>query len=425
MHPIHRVRSRVATVSVAALLSASLAACGSLGGGSGGGSGGSDEASSGGDGTITFWHYYGEPHNIPLEKVLEAYDEDHDEIEVDARHIPFDDFNRTLQQAATADELPDIALINAFDTQAMAEAGIIEDLSGRVEEWGEQDAYYPTSWETTQVDGATYGVPHVADDYAVYYNKDLMDAAGLQPPRTWEEMESTAARLAGDVKYGLAVAGGEGAEGATGLVLRTLAAGGSIEEFGSDAGVEALRSFKTMVDNGGLSKGFLTWSEEDAKNHFATGQAAMMINSATYVSILHEEVPDLSWDIAPMPSEETSKTFLSAENLTIGAGSGDADAAWDLITHLQRPDVLTEYLPARNKLPARSDVPGAVEDPVRQKFADQLEDAWAPEGDLATHSNEAFTLVQEALQATVSGSSSPEEAAQTAQSGIDEALSGS
>lgn len=418
MHPTHHARARVATVSLATFLSVSLAACGSLGGGSG-------EGSSEADGTITFWHYYGEPHNIPLENVLNAYDEDHDEVEVDVRYVPFDDFNRTLQQSATAGELPDIALINAFDTQAMAEAGIIENLSDRVEEWGEQDAYYPTSWATTQVDGATYGVPHVADDYAVYYNKDLLSAAGLQPPATWEEMESAAARLAKDVKYGLAVAGGEGAEGATGLVLRTLAAGGSIEEFGSGAGVEALGSFKTMVDNGGLSKGFLTWSEEDAKNHFATGQAAMMINSATYVSILREEVPNLSWDVAPMPSDETSKTFLSAENLTVGAGSGDADAAWDLITYLQRPDVLAEYLPERNKLPARNDVPGAVEDPVRQKFAAQLKDAWAPEGDLATHSNEAFTIVQESLQATISGSSSPEQAAQRAQSGIDEALSAS
>jgi multiple sugar transport system substrate-binding protein len=417
MHPTDH-RSRVANASLAAVLSVSLAACGSLGGGS-------DEGSKEADGTITVWHYYGEPHNIPLENVLKAYDEQHDEVEVDVRYIPFDDFNRTLQQSATAGDLPDIALINAFDTQAMAEAGIIEDLSDRVEDWGEQDAYYPTSWETTQVDGATYGVPHVADDYAVYYNEDLLDAAGLQPPKTWDEMESVAAELAQDVKYGLAVAGGEGAEGATGLVLRTLAAGGSIEEFDSDAGVEALQSFKTMVDNGGLSQGFLTWSEEDAKNHFATGQAAMMINSATYVSILNEEVPDLNWDVAPMPSDETSNTFLSAENLTIGADSGDADAAWDLITYLQQPDVLTDYLPERNKLPARNDVPGAVEDPIRRKFADQLEDAWAPEGDLATHSNEAFTIVQESLQATISGSSSPEEAAQAAQSGIDEALSGS
>lgn len=410
-----RPNRRAASAALAVSLVVSLSACGSLGGSD-------DDTSSEGDGTITFWHYYGEPHNLPLEKAVKAYDDAHDDVKVDVRFIPFEDFNRTLQQSATAGELPDIALINAFDTPAMAEAGIIEDLSDKVDEWGEQDAYYPTSWATTQVDGSTYGIPHLADDYAVYYNQDLLDAAGLEPPTTWDEMESTAAALANDVKYGLAVAGVEGAEGATGVMLRALAGGSAIDDFGADAGVESLESFKRMVDDGGLSKGFLTWNEDDAKNHFATGQAAMMINSATYVSILREEVPDLSWDVAPMPSDETSQTFLSAENLTIGAGSGDADAAWDLIKYLQQPDVLTDYLPERNKLPARSDVPGATEDPVRQKFADQLESAWAPQGDLATHSNEVFTLVQEALQATISGSSSAEDAAQSAQQAIDEAL---
>lgn len=420
MRTIPSVRTRDVTVAVAAVLAATLTACGSLGGG-----GDADEASTAeGDGVISFWHYYGEPHNQPLEAVLDAYAAEND-VEIDVRHIPFPDFNRTVQQSAAAGELPDIALINAFDTQQMAEAGIIQDLSDRVEEWGEQDAYYPTSWETTQVDGSTYGIPHVADDYAVYYNADLLDAAGLEPPATWDDMEATAARLAQDVRYGLAVSGREGAEGATGILLRALAAGGELETFGDAAGVEALESFQRMVDNGGLSEGFLTWSEDDAKNHFATGQAAMMINSATYVNILRDEVPDLNWDVAPLPADETSRTFLSAENLTITEDSGDADAAWDLIIHLQQPQVLEGYLPERNKLPARDDVPGAVEDPTRKKFADQLDSAWAPMGDVATNSEEMLTLVQEALQATISGSAEAVEAAATAQAGIDEALAAS
>ena len=411
-----------AAASLAALLPLSLAACGSFGGG------GDDSDESSSDGTITFWQYYGDPEmptGGPLYDVLEKYDKQNDDVEVDVRYIPFEDFNRTLQQAAAADELPDIALVNAFDTQNMAEAGIISDLSDRVDEWGEQDAYFPTSWETTQVDGATYGVPHVADAYAVYYNKDLLKAANVKPPTTWAEMEQTATKLGGDGKYGLAVSGIEGAQGATGVVLRTLAAGGSIDEFGNGSGAEALGSFKTLVDDGGLSKGFLTWTEEDAKNQFATGEAAMMINSATYVSILRDENPQLNWGVALLPKDETRETFLSAENLAIGEGSDDPDAAWDLITHLQKPDVLADYLPARNKLPARDDVPGTDADPVRKVFAEQLQDAWAPEGSLATHADEALTIVQEALQTTVSGSSSPEDAAGSAQQGIDEALSAS
>ncbi|MFD7077683.1 ABC transporter substrate-binding protein [Nocardioides sp. NPDC059952] len=410
------VGRRITIGGLVPVLAISLSACGALGG---------ESESSASDGTVTVWQYYGDeqmPTGKPLYDALEAYDAENDDVKVKIRFIPFEDFNRTLQQGAAAGEGPDVALINAFDTQQMADAGVIEDISDQVEEWGEQDAYYSTSWETTQVDGKTYGIPHVADDYALYYNKDVFEAAGLRPPATWDEMESTAATLATNVKYGLAVSGREGAEGATGILLRQLAAGGDLATFGDGTGAAALESFNRMVDNGGLSKGFLTWLEDDAKTQFAGGNAAMMINSATYVNILRDEVPDLNWGVAPLPKDKASKSFLSAENLTIGAGTGDPDAAWDLIAHLQEQSVLEEYLPARNKLPARDDVPKAVEDPIRKTFADQLEGAWAPEGDVATHSNESLTAIQEALQATVSGSSSPADAATAAQAKIDGAL---
>lgn len=139
-NPVRSGRRRLALGGLITVTALSLAACGSFGGGGGGGD---DDEAGGGDGTVTFWQYYGDPDSPtggPLYDVLKAYDEENDDLTIDIRYIPFPDFNRTLTQAAAADELPDIALINAFDTQSMADAGVIEDLSDRVEEWGEQDA---------------------------------------------------------------------------------------------------------------------------------------------------------------------------------------------------------------------------------------------------------------------------------------------
>ncbi|MFB9659979.1 ABC transporter substrate-binding protein [Glycomyces mayteni] len=411
--PLRRAAAAVAA-GTAAL---SLTACGAFGGGTG------TDGSDAGDGVITFWHYYGDPHGVPLEAALARYAEETG-VEVEPRFIPFEDFSRTLQQQAAAGGLPDIALVNAFETGQLADAGIIEDLSAYADEWGEQDAYYEAGWETGQVDGATYGIPHLADDYALYYNEDVLAAAGVEVPTTWDEMEAAAAAIAdsGAASYGLAMSGIEGAEGATGILLRTLAAGGDLAGFGGEAGVAALESIQRMTASGGLSEGFLTWNEDDAMAAFTNGEAAMAINSASAVNVVRENAPDLAWNVAPLPADATEATFLSAENLAIGAGSGDADAAWDLIEWLQQPSVLEEYLPERNKLPARSDVPGAVTDPVRAVFADQLVNAWAPTGETALHSTEALTIVQQALQAVVSGSASAADAAAEAQAAIDEAM---
>src|SRR3712207_9051814 len=95
--------------------------------------------------------------------------------------------------------------------------------------------------------------------------------------------------------------------------------------------------------------------------------------------------------------------------------------AWDLITFMQRPEELQVYLPDRNKLPARNDVPGTAEDPVRAIFAEQLQQAWAPDAALAPHTTELLTALQAALQQAISGTPVPD-AARSAQATIDEAL---
>ena len=212
------------------------------------GCGGSDSSD---DDTITLWQYYGErdtPTGGPLYELVERYEEESG-VDVDVRFIPFEDFNRTLLQSAAGGETPDIALTNAFDTAALAEGGVIQDLGDRVEEWGEQDAYFETSWETTQFEDSTYGIPHVADAYALYYNTDLLSQAGVEPPATWDEMAATAQTLSGDGS-GLAVSGVEGAEGATGLIIRMLAAGGEVDQPDTDAGREALEQFTDLAGTG-------------------------------------------------------------------------------------------------------------------------------------------------------------------------------
>ncbi len=137
-----------------------------------------------------------------------------------------------------------------------------------------------------------------------------------------------------------------------------------------------MQQFVDLVNDGSMSPGILGWIEDDVTTQFSTGQAAMMINSASYVNLLRNEFPDLKWSLALLPEDVERATFLSAENLTITTGAQQADAAWDLMLWLQEPEVLKEYLPERNKLPALRNVaadPQWADDPVWSVFIEQLE----------------------------------------------------
>ena len=65
-------------------------------------------------------------------------------------------------------------------------------------EWfskAEQDQYIPAMIDAQSVDGKIYGVPYLADWGVLFYRKDLLDQAGLQPPKTWMELVEMAQKL--------------------------------------------------------------------------------------------------------------------------------------------------------------------------------------------------------------------------------------
>lgn len=426
-----RPTRRLALQSGAALAAAgALAACtpgGSSGGEDAAGSG-SPTASGGGstsgsDDALTFWHYYGGGATAPIEALVARYTEETG-VPVDIRFIPFGDFNRTLLQSATGGGLPDIALVNAFDTALFADSGMLVDLSSYVESWGEQDQYFSGPWATTQFQEATYGIPHVADAYSLWLNNGLLGESGATAPTTWDEAEATAAATTAEGRYGLAYCGITGVEGATAWILRFLAAGGDITQLDGDAGTAAMESFQRMIDDGSVSQGVLSWNEDDVYTQFRTGAAAMMINSASYVSTLTEEAPELDLQIVPMPSDQTTSSWLSAENLTITSDSADPERAWEMVAWLQQPEVMNEYLPDRNKLPVRTDTAEDAQwqEPLKKVFVDQLEVAWAPDETVAPASAEIFTAVQLALQSVLSGSQDIPTALTELQGATDEAL---
>lgn len=374
------------------------------------------------DEPISFWHYYGGPATAAIEGLLVRYTEETG-AKVDPRLIPFDDFTRTIIQSSASNDLPDIALVNVFNITQFAEAGLITDLSGRVDEWGEQDLYYPDMWSTVVVGESPYGVPHVTDAYALWYNTDHFEEAGLDLPETWDNLEESAQKLAGDGRFGIAMSLVKGVEGSTPLIIRHLSAGGEFTEWDNEAGYETLAQMKSLVDSGAMSQGALSWIEDDVFAQFQNEQASMMVNSASQVSVMREQAPDLNWSVTQLPRDEDSVTRMDAEALTITRDSECADAAWHLITWMQQPEVMNDYLPVRNKLPVRSDVaeaPRWTEDAVMAAFVEQLGSAWAPEGDDAKNAGEILTRIQEAGQAAISGAATPEEAAAELQTRIDE-----
>lgn len=358
--------------------------------------------------TLTWWDYYGPAGSIrgnAVEDALARYTAAHPEVTFERRNIPRGDYTRTLLQSATGGDGPDLLIAANWETAGYAQAGMIVDLSDYVAEWGQQDQYYPVMWDLAQYDGATYAVPHFSDVYAIWYNKTIFAEAGLELPTTWDEMQTTAEALSDGTRYGLAFSAITGGEGANAFLARAMGAGVDPEHFDTEAGLRAAEQWRALIANGAVSRGSLNWTEDDVKDQFISGNAAMMVNSATYVAAMAEEAPDLDWGIIPMPVDVKPATLMQSDNLAIGVTTEHEAVAWDVIKYFQTKEALDLYLPARGKLPARIDIGQSAQwsdDPIYGVFTSELANGWAPTGALAA-APQYFPNVQQVVQAAIGG----------------------
>lgn len=133
-------------------------------------------------------------------------------------------------------------------------------------------------------DGEVYGIPARSHVMMMYYRQDIFDELGLEVPATQEELIETA-RLISDA--------GLGVEGFTlnyakqpsisplPWINMVMANGGSIfnedgsPNFASAEGVQAAENYQALLDY--APAGAAAYNEGDARNSFASGEAAMTI----------------------------------------------------------------------------------------------------------------------------------------------------
>src|SRR5690606_10577550 len=64
----------------------------------------------------------------------------------------------------------------------------LQDVTDRIPE-NYQEGVLPGAWTTVEYEGRRYGLPWILDTKYLFYNEEMLKAAGFDaPPKTWEEL---------------------------------------------------------------------------------------------------------------------------------------------------------------------------------------------------------------------------------------------
>ncbi len=367
---------------------------------------------------VTIWYYWEtEGHQKALNQLVQEFNASQNGITVEAKYVPFADFKKQLSIGASANELPDIVVQDNPDTAAYASMGIFADITGKFD----VSTYYPGPVNSCTLDGKLYGVPFGSNDLLLYYNKDMLNAAGAAVPATWDELLEAAKKCTKDNVYGFAHSSVQNEEGTFNFLTWVWSTGATAYEINTEGGKKALTMMKNLIDSGAMPKEAINWTQGDTMNQFISGNLAMMINGTWQVPTMREQVPDLNWGVAPIPMDKQQASGLGGENYSVIAGGNEAAAIEFLKFATQKEQCLfmmnaMGYISSDSTI-AKDQFAG---DEVYEAFVEEMQYANA-RGPLAEWP-EISNAISLAFNEVMTGISTPEDAAAKAQTTIDTIL---
>ena len=367
--------------------------------------------------TLTWWDYYqeGSSASEALQGLLDKYQEENSTVTINREFIAYADLKQSILQSAGAGSLPDVVIINGPDHQQFAELGVAVNLDEQLAEWGELDQYAPGVIASASYNGSVYGLPASANTLALFYNKELLDAAGLTPPTTWEEMEATAAALTTSDTYGFAYSAINNQQAVFQFLPALWQSGADLYDLTSDDAAASLDYWAGLVDAGSVSKEALNWDQKMVAIEFAEGRAAMMINGPWQLPFLASDAPNIDYGVALLPAGKVDASVTGGENYMIMTGPNEV-AAWDLLKWLQKPENVSEMVIAGGSLSTRNDIDPYPGNDIMNLFAEQLQVA-KPRAYGPAYAEIADQVVV-AIQARLTGAASSSDALKTAASAI-------
>ncbi len=367
---------------------------------------------------VTIWYYWEtEGHQKALDHIIGEFNSQQSEYAVEAKYVPFADFKKQLSIGASADELPDLVILDNPDHASYAAMGIFADITGRFD----VSTYYDGPVNSCTLDGKLYGVPFGSNCLLLFYNEDMLNAAGADVPTTWDELLVAAKACTTDSVSGFAHCAVQNEEGTFNFLPWVWSTGATSYEIESEGGIKALTFVQDLVEAGAMTKEAINWTQGDTMNQFISGNLAMMINGTWQVPTMRSEVPDLKWNVAPVPMDAQQASGLGGENYAVISG-GNEEGAIKFLEYATSGETCKYMMNAMGYISADKTIADGqfAGDAVYEAFVEEMNYANA-RGPLPEwpQISDAISL---AFNKVMTGDSDPESAAAEAQATIDSIL---
>lgn len=247
-----------------------------------------------------------------LQDNVTEFNQEHPEIHVSFTQLAWGDYMQKLLSAVQAGNPPDIGGGDSGIPFNMAAQGQALDISDLFAEWeadGTFDDMAPWAYQKWNFQDINPGITWQHDSRGIYYRKDLLEAAGIEVPTTWEEWRAAMEALHNPTEgvMGLAVPGRQGSYDTDQFYMTLVfqAGGGLADEIGDPTfdtpeQLAALEFEKDIVTNF-AAPGTPSWTFTEVMRAFQQERAAFAFGGGWFIGAIQDGAPELFDRVGILP----------------------------------------------------------------------------------------------------------------------------
>lgn len=237
---------------------------------------------------------------------VEEFNADNPGINLNVEVVSWNDIYTVVNTRIGNGQAPDILNIDVFaDYQA-------DDLLLPAKDYVSEETYgkmYESFLAQSDIDGTVWAIPDLASARALYYNADILEAAGVDVPTTWDELTAACEALKAydDSLYpwGIDMTTDEGQAAFAYYTWNN--GGGFVDENGdwalnSPENVEAIEYAIGLVNSGYTNSDPANNTRYDLQDMFGAGQIAMVIAPNSLPTYIADGGYEVNYGVASIPT---------------------------------------------------------------------------------------------------------------------------
>ncbi len=337
---------------------------------------------------IEYWQYVFDTRVEAMNQLITKFEEANPDITVKQVTFPYADYQTRLVAANMAGKAPDVMQLFYGWADQFIEGGLIQPLPEDAFPVAEIEAEFFPIVSAMQRDGKYYGLPTAVRSLALFYNKKLLDEAGVAPPTTLDELVTVAkatakTNAAGDLEtVGITMdPAGQDHHWWREVLLRQYGGAPYSDDYtkvtyADEAGANSFGYYVGLATNDKVTQlGFM----DEGQAAFKAGRAAMTIDG-TFRLGSFGEIKDFEWGVTELPAnaDGTKSNYASYFANAIGAKTEgeELEASIKFLQYISSPEAMAIWLDVVGELPARRSAALTEEnlnDPIYAPFLKGLE----------------------------------------------------